>query len=309
MAPLSDVTIRPVRDDDNLDEVNAGCAAWVSEAFIRGAFNATPDAPLGMWIAEADGQVMGYAHALGLRVGDGHRGFGFVFVRPQSRQHGAGGLLWQKVLSVCTPDRVTGILASIDADDLATKEIALGHGLGLGQLHILSELDLTTFAAPSSTSRDREDGVVIRPLSHETDEDGWRAFADLFTRLSLDTPDHESGSEPMPYEVIRSALVEPWQVMCAWDGDSIIGFTSLFVQDSVKRVLATMLTGVDRLYRGRGLSTAMKAMHAAAVRDAGWRTIATLNIETNLPIRASNRTLGFRRVAALQDVVYDHPSA
>ena len=66
-----------------------------------------------------------------------------------------------------------------------------------------------------------------------------------------------------------------------------------------------MLTGVERAYRGRGLATAMKGAHAVAVRDAGWRVITTLNVETNEPILASNRRLGFRRIATLQDVVLD----
>ena len=106
----SDVTIRPVRDDDPLDEINAGCATWVSESFVRGAFAAAADTSGGMWIAERDGVVAGYAHAVGLPVADGHRGFGYVLVHRPYRGQGVGRLLWEHVLSVCTPDRVTGVL-------------------------------------------------------------------------------------------------------------------------------------------------------------------------------------------------------
>jgi mycothiol synthase len=305
MAASSDVTIRRVRDDDRLDEINAGCVAWISEAFIRGAFAATPDDPREMWIAEIDGQPAGYAHAVGVGVADGHRGLAYLFVQPPFRRRGVGSLLWQQILSLCTPDRVAGVMLALDGDDQTSKEIALGHGLTLAQRHLFSELDLATLDEPDPATRD--DAIVIRTLGADLDEDGWRAFGAAFGRLLLDTPDHSSGSEPMPYGVMRATLAEPWQVMAAWAGDTMIGFTSLFVADKAAGRLETMLTGVERPYRGRGLATAMKKAHAHAVREAGWRVIGTLNVETNVPILASNRTLGFRPVAALQDVVFDHP--
>jgi RimJ/RimL family protein N-acetyltransferase len=99
---------------------------------------------------------------------------------------------------------------------------------------------------------------------------------------------------------------EPWQVMGAWEGDDLVGLTGVAVRDQRDRRLNTTFTGVARGYRGRGLATALKSAQALALRDAGWRTIVTQNMEGNEPILASNRRLGFRRSAGHRDLVYDH---
>jgi hypothetical protein len=42
------------------------------------------------------------------------------------------------------------------------------------------------------------------------------------------------------------------------------------------------------------------------VRDAGWRSIATQNMEGNDAILASNRTLGFVLSVGLRDLTFDY---
>jgi RimJ/RimL family protein N-acetyltransferase len=109
----------------------------------------------------------------------------------------------------------------------------------------------------------------------------------------------------MPYAVIRAIISEPWQVMGAWSGDTLVGLTAIAVRDPARGRLNTWFTGVEREHRGNGLATALKTAQAFAVREAGWRTIVTQNLEGNDAILAANERLGFQRGAGLRDVVYD----
>jgi GNAT superfamily N-acetyltransferase len=152
-------------------------------------------------------------------------------------------------------------------------------------------------------------GLDLHTLAPDADEDAWRDFAAVHDRLSEDTPDRAAGSEPASYDVVRAFLAEPWQVMGAWDGDEMAGFTAVSIRDAgPARVLNTHLTGVLPDFRGRGIATALKAAHAVALYRAGWKRIRTQNMDGNVPILAANKTLGFTRARALRDLTYDHPA-
>jgi GNAT superfamily N-acetyltransferase len=162
---------------------------------------------------------------------------------------------------------------------------------------LVAELD----GVPSGT------GVTLAAVSD--DEASWTELADAYNRLLLDAPDSAHGADPAPYPVLRSFLSEPWQVMVARDGRQLVGLTSVAVRDAATRRLNTMFTGVERSHRGRGLATALKATHALALRNAGWRSITTQNMEGNEPILASNRKLGFQPGGGNLDLIYDHPAS
>ena len=57
--------------------------------------------------------------------------------------------------------------------------------------------------------------------------------------------------------------------------------------------LNTFFTGVRAEARGAGLSTALKARHALAMRALGHHRIYTQNMDQNAPILAANDRLGF----------------
>ena len=139
----------------------------------------------------------------------------------------------------------------------------------------------------------------------DADEVAWRAFGETFDRLMRDAPDVAEGAEDMPYLVMRAVIAQPWQVMGAWEGERLVGLTAIAVRDPARGRLNTWFTGVDRDYRGRGLATALKTAQAFAVRDAGWRTIVTQNMEGNDAILSANDRLGFKRGVGLRDVAFD----
>ena len=301
------VTIRSAEHDDDLDALNDGDSGWMGAVLTRELFSAGGEAPSGMFVGELDGVAVGYAHAVGMGVMDGHRGLGTVYVQPAARRRGVGRALWGAVLSVCSAERVPGIKLHVDADDTTSQAVALAHGLALGGLHIESELDLTRSSEIQAVVSRIEFGTVeIEELPADADDEQWREVAKLHDRLILDAPDFASGSEPAPYEILRAFLAEPWQVMLARQDGQPIGLTCVSVRDAHARRLNTHFTAVDREYRGRGLATALKATHALALHANGWVSILTQNMERNEAILASNRALGFRRVAGRYDLTYDH---
>jgi GNAT superfamily N-acetyltransferase len=301
------VRVRTAQDDDDLDALNDGNPLWMGEELTRELFLHNEGVPSGMFVAEIGGTPVAYADAVGAGFAGGRRGLGAIWVRPEYRGRGAATALWPELLDVCAPDRVPGIHLAADGDDDVSQAIALAHGLERGGLHIESDLDLTSLdVAPELSDRSAVPGVEIAPLPDDADESQWRAFADVFNRLILDTPDASDGVDPMSYEILRTFLVEPWQVMAAWQGDRIVGFTAVVVRDAAARRLNTQLTAVERDIRGRGLATALKLAQARALAASGWKTITTQNMEGNAPILASNKTLGFRAVRSTQDLTYDY---
>lgn len=301
------VVLRDVRDDDDLDALNEGCTVWFGGGPVRRLMTVADGAPKQMWVAEVDGASAGFGQVVGHGVSDGHRGIGYVFVRPEFRRRGVGRLLWDAVLDVAGPGRVPGVKAQADDSDATTLQIALAHGFTLRGLHIESVLDLgRADELRHHTGAPRAAGVVIEPLPEDADETTWRSFAEAFNRMMRDAPDYADGAEEMPFETLRAVLEEPWQVWGAWDEGRMVGLTCLVTRDRDAGVLNTMLTAVEPERRGLGLATALKASHALAVREAGWSSIVTQNMEGNEAILASNRRLGFVPTMGKRDLFFDY---
>ena len=55
------------------------------------------------------------------------------------------------------------------------------------------------------------------------------------------------------------------------------------------------MTGVARSARGRGVALALKQAQIAAAKDAGWKSLRTLNDLGNAPMRRVNEKLGYER--------------
>ncbi len=302
-----DVVLRLVRDDDDLDAINAGCSTWFGGAPVRALMSVKDGAPKEMWVAEVDGVAAGFGQVVGHGVSDGHRGIGYVFVRPEFRRRGVGTLLWNAVLEVARPDRVPGVMAQTDDADTTTLEIAVDHGFTLRGLHIESVLDLGRVGELRHlATAPRAPGVELRPLPEDADEGTWRTFADTFNRLMRTAPDYADGAEDMPFETMRAVLEEPWQVYGAWVDGRMVGLTCVVVRDRDTGVLNTMLTAVEVDRRGLGLATALKTAHALALHEAGWSSLVTQNMEGNAAILAANRTLGFVRTLGKRDLAFDY---
>ncbi|CAN5603337.1 GNAT family N-acetyltransferase [soil metagenome] len=300
------VVLRDVRDDDDLDAINAGCTVWFSGGRVRELMAVRDGTPKEMWVAELGGETAGFGQVVGAGVTDGHRGIVYVWVRPGARRRGVGTALWRAALDVATSDRVHGVMVQIDEADTTTTGIALAHGLTRRGLHLESELDLSGVEAlrPLAVAP-RAPGIELHALPDDG-EQRWRDLAPVLHRLMADTPDNADGSEDMPYAILRTILKESWQVFGAWRDDKLVGLTTATVRDADRRRLNTILTAVDREVRGLGLATALKTSHALALHEAGWSTIVTQNMEGNDAILAINRKLGFVPTLGKRDLSLDY---
>ena len=155
--------------------MNVGNPAFMGAAMMRRLFAASGEAPSGAFIAEDDGEPIGYGDCAAIPVLDGHRAPATVYVPPSRRGQGAGKALWAAVLEMCTPGRVSGVMLSANADDAPSIAIALAHGFRTGGIHIESQLDLTDLdPGRMEQLAGAASNVTLSPLPHDADEDTWR---------------------------------------------------------------------------------------------------------------------------------------
>jgi GNAT superfamily N-acetyltransferase len=303
----SKLTVRPIRDDDDLDDLHQGDDEWAGAALARNMQANAGGAMLAFHVAEEDGRLVGYADSF-LPIDDNptHVGFAGIWVRPDARRRGVGATLLDVVLPLARDRGARRLTARVDSEDEESLRWLRARGVVTGGTHLESKLaltgDLPLIPPPA--------GVTVAVLSDDADDSAWHAAHDANVRLMRDTPDAKTNPSPMPYEIYRTLLAEPWQLCLAkTDDGAIVGLTCVFPKNEKERFVNTMLTGVNREWRGKGLATALKTAHAIALRDAGWRAIVTQNMEGNDHILAANKRLGFQPSKAMLDAIYDLPDA
>ncbi len=114
---------------------------------------------------------------------------------------------------------------------------------------------------------------------------------------TLDTPQTEQ-VDHIPYDewvqfVLEYPLFTADGSFCAIV-DGVAAAVSLFCADVESGRALNMFTGTLRAYRGRGLALAVKIASTRWAAEHGVREIVTTNDETNAPMLAINRTLGYR---------------
>lgn len=307
--PDSSFSIRAIRDDDDLDDLHEGNSEWPGAAFARKmtAAAATEDAVIAFQVAEHDGRLLGYLDGfLAPHDNPTRAGSGGVWVRPDARGHGVGSALLDALLSSATERGARRLTSRVDSTDLGSIRWLEAHGGTTGGIHLESKLelgdDLPLFPPPP--------GVTVETLRPDADEAEWQAAYEASVRLMGDTPDAETNPAPIPYGVYRALLAHSWQLCLAkTDDGAIVGLTCVFPKNERVRSVNTMLTAVNREWRGQGLATALKTLHAVRLRHDGWRSIVTQNMEGNDHILAANRRLGFQPSKAMLDAIYDFPVA
>src|SRR5581483_10900838 len=75
--------------------------------------------------------------------------------------------------------------------------------------------------------------------------------------------------------------------------DGVAAAVSLLIVDEESSRATSMFTGTLREYRGRGLGLAVKLASIAWARERGIERLVTNNDETNAPMLAINRKLGY----------------
>ena len=301
---MASMTIRPLEPDRDADDLvvlvrDAVPTATVNRAAIVSRISAIPErAGLRIWIAEANGEAIGRADAFLNFFSKGSRTcFVGVTVRSDHRRRGIASELYELCLAHAAELGAEGLITNF-YENPAGVAFALAKGWREVRTETESILDprTVTEAVPAD--------VDLRPVAEVDPRLVWRVDAEA----TLDVPQTETADD-IPYDeweehVLRYPMFEPYGSFVAVV-DGVVAATSLLVADRESGRATNMFTGTLREYRGRGLARAVKLATTHWAAANGITQIATTNDETNAPMLAVNRRLGYqaggRRVEYLRD--------
>lgn len=249
------------------------------------------DARRQQWKVERDGTLVAYAVAgLDWLATEPGRSFCGLEVHPERRGQGLGSALW---------DVVAGHLAEIGArkttaftlDDAPSVTFAEHRGFRKTSTDTLSATDPTTLPPPPEPP----DGVLLRPAA------AWVGDPRPIYELDVAGGADEPGDNDLSGMTFELWLDDTWSdpdldtdlsTVAVVDGKPV-SFSMLMVDPGTGRAVSGFATTLPE-YRGRGLAGLCKRRTLAKAAEHGITHAMTYNDETNAPMLAINRRLGYR---------------
>jgi GNAT superfamily N-acetyltransferase len=236
------------------------------------------------WVAEENGAVVGRADAfLSLFApGSGDAVVG-VAVTASHRRRGIGGELFERALTHTQELGAKRLFAHFHANDAG---IAFAERHGFVEVRAETESVLDPRAVAERADADARSMTQVDPrLAYVIDMEA-----------THDMPATEE-FEGMTYEewaqhVLDHPLFSPAGSFVVFDGTEAAALSLLLVDHDTGRG-TSMFTGTRRAFRGRGLALAAKLASIEWAAANGVTTMHTYNDETNAPMLAVNRRLGY----------------
>jgi RimJ/RimL family protein N-acetyltransferase len=294
-----DVSIRPVRDADApavaaLGRQLSPQKVWSAEHVRWWTEGVRDPGRLGMWLAEADGEPVGFVEAWILWfTGDLERALVWGVVDEAHRGRGIGTSL---------------------------NELALAHvrEIGAVRLHSNAELgaDGARFLDAHGWRRTREEHwfgldpagvdtspldaldprVLVMPWSAVDPHALWEVHSTAVMDVPGDLPREREPFEEWRERLLGNPLFSP-ELSHAVVVDGRVVATSSLLVDREAKVGEHALTGTARGDRGKGYAVLAKLGLIRAAAKAGLRRLGTANDFENAPMLAVNRRLGYRPTA------------
>jgi GNAT superfamily N-acetyltransferase len=239
------------------------------------------------WVAEDGGKVVGSGWAFRTFFSEGSTSAQCsVNVRASHRRHGIGTELCERVLAHVEALAATSALASFPEND-AGVAFATARGFHEERAGAQSVLDPRTVDERPAPNIDLRSVADVDPrLVYEVDI---AATRDMPSTEPIDEiPYEEWVGHVLDYPFFTAAGSYVAMV------DGVAAAVSLLIADEEGGRGANMFTGTQRAYRGRLLGLAVKLASIAWASGRGITQIATRNDETNAPMLAINRRLGYR---------------
>jgi GNAT superfamily N-acetyltransferase len=201
------------------------------------------------------------------------------------RRRGIGGALYELLVAHAATLGATELHATFYEND---DGVAFARTRGFTEVRAETESMLD----PRTVTETPPPDVDLRPV-RDVDP---RLVYELDVEATRDLPATEQ-FDFMPYDEWEGHVLE--RPLFTADGsfvaivDGVAAAVSMLVVDEESGRAANMFTGTLRAYRGRGLALAVKLASIAWAAEHGVTTIVTTNDETNGPMLAINRRLGY----------------
>jgi len=257
--------------------------------------SARPEDQLQFWRAEEDDELIGWSLA-GIDAFASARttANAGIVVHPAHRRGGVGSALWDLVSAHLDTIGARRIVAYSRADDDSVA-FARARGFSLESTDTTSAVDPRTLPPPP----DPPAGIAIAPMA-EYEDDPMPVFeADKASALDEPGPGDFSGTT---YETWRRLIWDApdsdHDVSVVVTADGVVVGTSFLYSDRGTGRAMNAGTGVTRPFRGRGLAFLMKQHSLARAAASGITRVITQNDDTNAPMLAINKKLGYEPLSS-----------
>jgi RimJ/RimL family protein N-acetyltransferase len=257
-------------------------------------------------------QVVGYSYAVHYPSEPAGRFYLTLTVDPARRRQGIGTALYDDVLLWLRAQGAHRVYTEIREESPAGLAFARRRGFTVSRHAIESALDLATF-----------DAARFAGLMESVEAGGIRFFSladtggtpDALRRLyainriaSTDDPASPDDSFPT-FDVWQRIIVQasgfqPEGQIIAADGDAYVGLAAV-QYDAETQSAESLLTGVDRAYRGRKIAQALKLLTVRFAQARGATHIVTENDARNTAMIVINRKLGFQSRPGYYELIHD----
>lgn len=296
------VTVRPLREDDDLDALNAATPLGWQVPMWR-ELDRSDEVEMHWRVGQLDGEPVALGAVCPMPLAAGGLGPALVTVLPHARRRGVASAL-RRELEDLARRAVAGVAYAYLVGDEETEAALTAWGLEPTAVHRESALDLTAIDRAEFDRRAHLDGVVIETLPDlaAMDDATWRALHAFVQERFREAPDAADGGGLLPYDVFRQIVQESWMMSTARVDGELVGVTFVVRRPGEGAATNTFFTGVTPVLRGRGIAVGLKCHQALAMADRGVRRLYTQNMVGNEPILAANRTLGFEYALSYADV-------
>jgi GNAT superfamily N-acetyltransferase len=219
--------------------------------------------------------------------------FALLTVLPERRRRGAGTALYEAISAWARERGLDTIETSMADNESESLAFAQRRGFIVDSRENGVSLDLTRIEPPTV---EPPGGVEIVTWAERPE------LARGMYEVALEAEPDIPGGEDEQIEPFEDWLVHekqgpgdrPEATFVAVAGADVIGYAKFSLTPAQPTTAHHDLTGVKRVWRGRGVARALKATQIAWAKANGYEELRTRNEERNAPIRRLNEEFGYQ---------------